>query len=608
MDARAYFADKCTAGAYDNTQYLALDLLGKVLSYSVDLSGAGCGCNAAFYLTSMRQNAAPSQCSDHYCDANNVCGESCAEIDIQEANQLAWHSTLHTATDASGVGGGYGGGDSWTGPRDWGSAEYGEGARCVDTARPFQVEAAFPVDDKGSLVAMEVTLSQPGKPCNVSVRLGSYDGMAELSRALEAGMTPIVSYWSANDMLWMDGKGADGKGPCAVDDVKACSETVTFHNFSVAPIVVPPPRATHSQSNASSGPAASTAAAPKAHAAVACPGEFDMPGYGSVQLIPTGWADPEGLKPVDVTGRGELVAHMDGRAYFADECTAGKYDNTQYLALDLLGKVLSYSVDLSGAGCGCNAAFYLTSMRQNAAPSQCSDHYCDANNVCGESCAEIDIQEANQLAWHSTLHTATDASGVGGGYGGGDSWTGPRDWGSAEYGEGARCVDTARPFQVEAAFPVDDKGSLVAMEVTLSQPGKPCNVSVRLGSYDGMAELSRALEAGMTPIVSYWSANDMLWMDGKGADGKGPCAVDDVKACSETVTFHNFSVAPIVVPPPRATHSQSNASSGPAASTAAAPKAHAAVACPGEFDMPGYGSVHSSRPAGLTRRASSPWT
>jgi hypothetical protein len=327
-------------------------------------------------------------------------------------------------------------------------------------------------------------------------------------------------------------------------------------------ISTPTPRGLQSQGPTSSGSNASTTAAvSKASATVACPGEFDVPGYGSVHLIPAGWADPEGLELIDVSERGELVAHMNGRAYFADECTAGKYDNKQYLALDLLGKVLSYSVDLSGAGCGCNAALYLTSMRQNTEPSQCSDYYCDANKVCGESCAEIDVQEANRLAWHSTLHTATDPIGVGGGYGGsdggGNSWTGARDWGSAEYGEGARCVDTARPFQVAAAFPVDGQGSLVAMEVTLSQPGKPCNVSVRLDSYDGMAELSRALEAGMTPMVSYWSANDMGWMDGKGADGMGPCAVDDVnysKACSETATFHNFSVAPIGPhwPPPPA--------------------------------------------------------
>ncbi|CAK0905475.1 unnamed protein product [Prorocentrum cordatum] len=143
-----------------------------------------------------------------------------------EANQFAWHSTLHTATDHSGVGGGFGGGDSWNGPRDWGSAEYGPGANCVDTAAPFDVAVSFPVDSQGALAAMEVTLSQSGKSCPLSVRLGTYEGMAELSQALEAGMTPIVSYWAANDMLWMDGPGTDGQGPCTVDDMDRCVREV----------------------------------------------------------------------------------------------------------------------------------------------------------------------------------------------------------------------------------------------------------------------------------------------------------------------------------------------------------------------------------------------
>jgi len=280
-----------------------------------------------------------------------------------------------------------------------------------------------------------------------------------------------------------------------------------------------------------------------------CQGQFDMPGYGLVEIIPTGWAD-EGFEPVDVTSSGELEAHMDARAYFADECTPGKYDHKQYLALNLLGKTMRYTVDLTGAGCGCNAAFYLTSMRQNTQPSECSDYYCDANNVCGESCAEIDIMEANQFAWHSTLHTATDHSGVGGGFGGGDSWNGPRDWGSAEYGPGASCVDTAAPFDVAVSFPVDSQGALSAMEVTLSQTGKSCPLSVRLGSYEGMAELSSAIEAGMTPIVSYWAANDMLWMDGPGTDGQGPCTVDDMDACGKSVRFSDFSVEEIGGPRP----------------------------------------------------------
>eukprot|EP00425_Heterocapsa_triquetra_P002507 CAMPEP_0195052460 /NCGR_PEP_ID=MMETSP0448-20130528/1801_1 /TAXON_ID=66468 /ORGANISM="Heterocapsa triquestra, Strain CCMP 448" /LENGTH=86 /DNA_ID=CAMNT_0040081609 /DNA_START=13 /DNA_END=269 /DNA_ORIENTATION=- len=86
------------------------------MKYSVNVHGAGCGCNAAMYLVSMRQNTEKSTCGDYYCDANSVCGIPCAEIDIQEANMYAWHSTLHSSTDKSGVGSGEGGGgDGWSG-------------------------------------------------------------------------------------------------------------------------------------------------------------------------------------------------------------------------------------------------------------------------------------------------------------------------------------------------------------------------------------------------------------------------------------------------------------------------------------------------------------
>jgi hypothetical protein len=83
---------------------------------------------------------------------------------------------------------------------------------------------------------MVVTLSQEGHDCPLSVTIGGYAGMGEMSAALKAGMTPIVSYWSAPDMLWMDGKGQDGQGACQVDTPDACGKATRFYNFSIEDI------------------------------------------------------------------------------------------------------------------------------------------------------------------------------------------------------------------------------------------------------------------------------------------------------------------------------------------------------------------------------------
>mmetsp|Transcript_44973 Transcript_44973/g.95913 ORF Transcript_44973/g.95913 Transcript_44973/m.95913 type:complete len:915 (-) Transcript_44973:333-3077(-) len=543
MDSRAYFAETCNAGHYSNKDYIALNLLGKVIRFTVDISGTDCGCNAAFYLTNMRQNEHVSECFDHYCDANNVCGESCAEIDLMEANKYAFHSTLHTKMDRDGQTGGYGGGDGWNGPRDWLGSQYGPDGVCVDTSKPFDVQIAFPVDNEGVLHAMDVELSQQGKNCPLSVRLSQYPGMADLTRALSAGMTPIVSYWKSSKMLWMDGQGADGTGPCAVDRPKACSDTVSISNFSIA--VWKEPRPKHTQHKGQAHQHSVThkvepEPARKEHPA--CPGDFQVDGHGKVSLVPFGWKAADAAH-VEVTPRGHVLSpRMGSRGYFADTCVPGVYNHSQYLALKLLGKTLSYTVDISGATCGCNAAVYLVSMHWNKVASECSDYYCDANSVCGESCAEIGIQEANRYAWHSTLHTKYDHTGLAGGYGGGSGWNGPRDWSRTQYGPGGVCVDTSKSFEVMASFPTDAAGQLAAMEVKLSQEGKACDLRVRLGNYMGEAELSRELARGMTPVISYWSWDKMFWMDGPGTDGKGPCQKDLPDRCADYVKLTNFKI------------------------------------------------------------------
>lgn len=276
-----------------------------------------------------------------------------------------------------------------------------------------------------------------------------------------------------------------------------------------------------------------------------CPGQVNIRGFGLASLVPTGWRTLDDFVSVDVPSEREVMPKLGSRAYFSEDCT-GTYNSSQYLAFNLLGKTVTYTTDISTLGCGCNAAFYFTPMRHNTRPSECHDYYCDANNVCGESCAELDIQEGNQYSWHSTLHAQTDPAGLGRGYGGGGpGWSGPRQWSFEEYGPGAGCIDTMRPFQVTAMFPADEDCKLTGVQVTLSQAGHVCQLRLDLDSYSRIAELSETLSAGMTPIVSYWSSDDLQWMDGVGMDGKGPCQVDNGTLCGASASFSDFSIEDI---------------------------------------------------------------
>merc|ERR550525_1373799 len=81
---------------------------------------------------------------------------------------------------------------------------------------------------------MQLSLAQKGKSCTLQARIDGYSkGMKELTKALLDGMTPIVSYWADDDMLWMDGTGDDSKGPCKKDSARKCADNVKFYDFSI---------------------------------------------------------------------------------------------------------------------------------------------------------------------------------------------------------------------------------------------------------------------------------------------------------------------------------------------------------------------------------------
>merc|ERR1719336_3326148 len=87
---------------------------------------------------------------------------------------------------------------------------------------------------------MTVTLSQAGRSCPLTMTLDSYAQMGEIHAAVDKGMTVVISYWKSDDMLWMDGKGSDNMGPCAVD-ADRCGESVKFYNFKLEAMPGQPP-------------------------------------------------------------------------------------------------------------------------------------------------------------------------------------------------------------------------------------------------------------------------------------------------------------------------------------------------------------------------------
>mmetsp|Transcript_93474 Transcript_93474/g.264345 ORF Transcript_93474/g.264345 Transcript_93474/m.264345 type:complete len:1009 (-) Transcript_93474:88-3114(-) len=280
-----------------------------------------------------------------------------------------------------------------------------------------------------------------------------------------------------------------------------------------------------------------------------CPGALNLEGHGTVSIVSARWHEKgERSGRVEVPEEEWAVApHLRGRAYFAEGCSAGGYNRSGYTALRLLGKTLRYTTDLSGVGCGCDAQLRLVPMQQNANEGECGDFFCSSAAACGVHCAELSIQDANQFAWSTSVHVHDDKKGASVGYGGGFDKVGRRDWTDAQYGLGAECVDTSWPFEVAISFPVDKKGSLEAVEVRLTQEGRPCSLEARVDRYsahgrDGLEEIHKVLRAGVTPAVGYESSADTAWLDGLGPDGRGPCARAAPEACPSSVHFYDFGV------------------------------------------------------------------
>jgi len=245
------------------------------------------------------------------------------------------------------------------------------------------------------------------------------------------------------------------------------------------------------------------------------------------------------------------------RVYFADSCEEGKYSPERYTAWPLWNKTISFSVDLSGVSCGCNFAFYLTSLRysRTAGRQGQGSWYCDAQPTAESVCPEMDLMEANKHGWRTTAHKMYDGSGQGGGVGSGQAFS------AKEYGPGGSHVDTTKPFKASVSFATDSNGRLVDVLLTL-EGAKTLSASVVSSDY--ALDFTFPLMAGMTPVISYWTAADMTWLDsmgynktgisydGNGDDGcpwdwkTGYPSDDNQDTCADAVKISKISVSEYV--------------------------------------------------------------
>ncbi len=207
-----------------------------------------------------------------------------------------------------------------------------------------------------------------------------------------------------------------------------------------------------------------------------------------------------------------------GRVYLADsssdEITAGSFYH-----VDLLGKRLTYTVDLSHVGCSCNAALYALAMpahdsSKQPAPGENGEYYCDADKLTGYYCPDMDIMEANKFAMASTAHACQSATPP---YyptcdktGCGQNVLGVN---KNSYGPG-KMINTDRPVTISVSF-VMDGHNLTKVTNHFRQDGQDfyfdsCNP-------DYLSLIGPNL-SGMVITMSIWGVSHpggMAWLDGK---------------------------------------------------------------------------------------------
>jgi hypothetical protein len=149
--------------------------------------------------------------------------------------------------------------------------------------------------------------------------------------------------------------------------------------------------------------------------------------------------------------------------------TSTNGQNTSWAFVPLFNKTIEWTVDLSNIPCGLNATYYSTNLTVG-------QQYADACAT-NPGATEFDFMEANQSAWHTTLHLKNNDCGSAPPIGYGGTITDPKylftdsATGSQQntYGPGTQySVNTLFPFTASITQTIVS-GNLTTLTLTLTQ-------------------------------------------------------------------------------------------------------------------------------------------
>ena len=254
---------------------------------------------------------------------------------------------------------------------------------------------------------------------------------------------------------------------------------------------------------------------------------------------------------------GTILLNTNSRVILLNGSSSQNPGAEDWALFNLLGKRLSFAVDISGASCGCIAALYLIDI--GGKPG-----YCDANKVDGRWCAELDIFEGNNHGLHVTPHcccavecnrtkgdecltsdntdppVSCDRPGINDGPWGVFDRPNPYNPGEQYH------INTQLPYRYEISFPVDASGNLAGIAATLSQSGRTTTLNLKIPPLY-LNRMTGPMSGGMGLAISLWKSSDIAWLDG-GVAGCTPQTSRCTFPLKKAVSFSNLAISTVTPP------------------------------------------------------------